>query len=276
MQYVETNGVRIPAMGFGTFELKEDDAYRMVKHALAVGYRHIDTAQMYENEQAVGAALRDSDVPREDIFLTTKILPANLADGDLQASFAQSLKDLDTDYVDLLLQHWPSRDVPLKDSLGALNQVHRQGAARNIGISNFTSSLIEQAVAISDAPLVINQVEYHPYLDQQPVKRCLDSHGMALTAYCPLAQGAIFKDETLTAIAAAHDKNVGQIVLSWLAQQGVVAIPRTRNETHAESNLAALDIELSQHEMTQIHGLARADGRIINPASVAPEWDKPA
>lgn len=273
MQYVETHGARIPALGFGTFQLKADDAYRMVRHALAVGYRHIDTAQMYHNEEAVGAALRDSDVARNEVFLTTKILPDNLADGDLQASAIDSLNKLGVEYVDLFLQHWPSPDVPLAESLGALNDVHRRGLARQIGVSNFTTELVDSAVALSEAPLVANQVEYHPFLNQQAVKQRLESQGMAMTAYCPLAQGAVFNDEQLAAIARDHGRDAGQVALRWLIQQGVIAIPRSRSEAHAENNLAVFDFELSRDEMRRIHALAHDDGRIVSPSTLAPQWD---
>lgn len=276
MQYVNINGVRIPALGFGTFQLQPDDAYRMVRHALAAGYRHIDTAQMYGNEEAVGAALRDAGLARDKFFLTTKILPDNVADGDLQASATESLRRLGVDEVDLLLQHWPSPDIALAESLGALNDVHGRGLARHIGVSNFTTTLVDQAVALSETPLVVNQVEYHPFLDQQPVKRRLDSHGMALTAYCPLAQGAVFNDDTLAAIARTHGCNAGQVALRWLLQQGVIAIPRSRSEAHADANLAVFDFELGAEEMQQIHALAHANGRIVSPSNLAPVWDTAA
>lgn len=277
MQYVEMNGTRVPALGFGTFQLRPEDAYRMVRHALAIGYRHIDTAQMYGNEEAVGAALRDSGVDRGEIFLTTKVLPDNVADGDLQASTVASLNRLGTDYVDLLLQHWPSREVPVAESVGALNDVRRRGLTRAIGVSNFTTGLIAEAVAASDAPLATDQVEYHPYLDQAPVKHSLANYGMALTAYCPLAQGAVFDDDTLAAIGRAHGKSAGQVALRWLLQQeDVVAIPRSRSEAHAESNLDVFDFELTADDMRRIHGLAHAGGRIVSPPGLAPDWDTAA
>lgn len=277
MQYVDMNGARVPALGFGTFQLEPEDTYRMVRHALAAGYRHIDTAQMYGNEDAVGAALRDAGVARGDIFLTTKVLPDNVADGDLQSSVVESLNRLETDYVDLLLQHWPSPQVPVAESVGALNDAQRRGMTRLVGVSNFTTTQIDEAVAASDAPLATDQVEYHPYLDQQPVKRSLASHGMALTAYCPLAQGAVFNDDILTDIGQRHGRNAGQVTLRWLLQQeGVVTIPRTRSETHADNNLAVFDFELTDDEMGRIHGLAHAGGRIVSPSELAPDWDTAA
>ena len=228
MQHVNANGAKIPAIGFGTFELEPADAESMVAHALEVGYRHIDTAQMYKNEEAVGRGLKQSGLDREDIFLTTKVWTDQFAEGDLQASVRESLNKLDTDYVDLLLLHWPNPDISLKETLGALNEVREQGLARNIGISNFTTTLIEEAVGQSTAPLATNQVEFHPYISQQPVLDKLAEHGMALTAYCPLAQGRVFSEPTLERIGKAHGKNGGQVALRWLLQHDdVVAIPRS-------------------------------------------------
>lgn len=276
MQYVNANGAQIPALGFGTFRLPSDDARAMVDAALKTGYRHIDTAQAYDNEDAVGEAIANSDVAREDIFLTTKIWTDHFHDGDLQASLKASLKRLGTDYVDLLLLHWPNPDVPMDETIGALNDTVDQGMARMIGISNFTTAHIEQAVAASKHPLVTNQVEYHPFLSQTPVRDTLGKHDMALTAYCPLAQGKVFSNETLTEIGARHGKNDGQVALRWLLQQGdTIAIPRSSKAAHVASNFEVFDFELSDMEMKQISDLHSPDGRLVNP-SFAPEWDSAA
>ena len=276
MQHVNANGAKIPAIGFGTFELEPADAESMVAHALDVGYRHIDTAQMYKNEEAVGRGLKKSGLDREDIFLTTKVWTDQFADGDLQASVRESLKKLDTDYVDLLLLHWPNPDISLKETLGALNEVREQGLARNIGISNFTTTLIEEAVGQSTAPLATNQVEFHPYISQQPVLDKLAEHGMALTAYCPLAQGRVFSEPTLERIGKAHGKNGGQVALRWLVQHGdVVVIPRSSKKEHVTNNFDIFDFELTAAEMDEIAALHSEDGRIINP-SFAPAWDNAA
>ena len=276
MQHVNANGTELPALGFGTFELEPADAEAMVEHALDVGYRHIDTAQMYKNEEAVGRGIHNSGLAREDIFLTTKIWTDNYRDGDLQKSVEKSLERLGTDYVDLLLLHWPNPAISLKETLGALNEVQERGLARNIGISNFTRELVEQAVEISGKPLVTNQVEYHPYLDQQPVLDKLAEHGMALTAYCPLARGEVFKDPTLERIGKAHGKNAGQVALRWLIQQdNVVAVPRSSNPDHVASNFEIFDFDLSEEEMREIAALHSQDGRMIDP-SFAPAWDTAA
>lgn len=276
MQHVNANGAQIPALGFGTFELEPKDAQAMVAHALEVGYRHIDTAQMYKNEEAVGRGIAQSGVAREDIFLTTKVWTDRFRDGDLQDSVRDSLKKLDTDYLDLLLLHWPNPEISLKETLGALNEVREQGLVRNIGISNFTTHLIDEAVSQTGAPLVTNQVEYHPFISQKPVLDKLAEHDIALTAYCPLAQGRVFSEPTLERIGKAHGKNGGQVTLRWLVQHGnVIAIPRSTKPEHVASNFEIFDFELTEEEMREITALHAADGRIINP-SFAPDWDNAA
>lgn len=274
MRTVNAQGASIPALGFGTFELSPEDARRMVAHALRTGYRHIDTAQIYRNETAVGEAIAASGVARDELFLTTKVWVDRFADGDLQRSLEESLKRLHTDYVDLLLLHWPNPDVPLQETVQALNETRTMGLARHIGISNFTVELTERAVAVSEAPLVTNQIEYHPFLDQRPVTDALARHHMALTAYCPLARGKVFSDPTLDRIGRAHGKNAGQVALRWLLQQdNVVALPRTANEAHAEANLDVFDFELTEHQMQEIWSLHSPQGRLISPEGLAPEWD---
>jgi len=276
MEHVNANGTNIPAIGFGTFELQPADAEAMTTHALNIGYRHIDTAEAYNNEEAVGAGIRQSTVSRQDIFLTTKVWIDNFAEGDLQQAVKNSLTRLGTDYVDLLLLHWPNPDVALAETMAALNDTLERGLTRNIGISNFTTTLIDQAVADSVAPLAVNQVEYHPYLSQKPVKDVLDRQHMALTAYCPLAQGRVFSDTALQRIGENHGKNAGQVALRWLLQQGgVIVIPRSTQAEHVESNFDVFDFTLSDDEMNAITDLQRADGRIVSP-SFAPAWDNAA
>lgn len=273
MHNVTANGATIPAIGFGTFELEPKDAETMVGHALKIGYRHIDTAQMYKNEEAVGRGIKNASVAREDIFLTTKVWTDRFADGDLQKSVAESLVRLDTDYLDLLLLHWPNPDVPLKETLSALNEVQDKGLVRNIGISNFTAPLIREAAEFSAKPLATNQVEYHPYLDQKPVLDALSEHGISLTAYCPLGRGEVFKDPTLKRIGKTYGKNAGQVALRWLIQQDkVIALPRSANPDHVATNFDVFDFELSAEEMSEIHNLHTGDGRMISP-SFAPAWD---
>jgi diketogulonate reductase-like aldo/keto reductase len=274
MLYVETHGARIPALGFGTFRLDGRTAERMVRYALEIGYRHIDTAQMYGNEAEVGAAIAASGVARDEIWLTTKIWPDSFREGDLPRAAGQSVRRLRTE-PDLLLLHWPNPEVPLRETIGALNDAKRQGLTRHIGISNCPSALIRESVALSAEPLIVNQVEYQPYLSQRAVLEEVRRNGMALTAYSPVAQGKVFSDPTLARIGERHGKNPGQVALRWLIQQdGVGAIPRSSREAHAMANLEIFDFALSTAEMAEIFALARPDGRLVDPAGFAPNWDR--
>jgi diketogulonate reductase-like aldo/keto reductase len=273
MIHIEAHGARIPALGFGTFQLEGATAQRMVGHALAIGYRHIDTAQMYGNEAQVGAAIASSGVLRDEIWLTTKIWPDNFRDGALQRAAEAGVRRLGT-VPDLLLLHWPNPSVPLAETVRALNDAKRRGLARHIGISNFTVALIREARALSEEPLIADQVEYQPYLNQDAVRAELRANGMALIGYSPLAHGRVFDEPVLGRIGARYGKNPGQVTLRWLIQQdGVAAIPRSSREAHAEANLAIFDFALSAAEMTEISALAHARGRQVNPGGMAPRWD---
>ena len=273
MIYVETQGARIPALGLGTWRLDGSVARRMVGFALANGYRHVDTAQMYGNEAEVGAAIATSQVPRDEIWLTTKIWPDNFRAGALQRAAETSVRRLRTE-PDLLLLHWPNPSVPLAETIGALHEARRRGLARHIGISNFTVALIREALALSEEPLIVDQVEYQPYLNQDAVLQEVRANGMALIAYSPLAKGRVFADPTLRRIGERHGKNPGQVALRWLVQQrAVAAIPRSSRETHAKANFAIFDFALSEAEMAEIAALARPGGRQIDPAGMAPRWD---
>ncbi|WP_336080535.1 aldo/keto reductase [Thalassospira sp. CH_XMU1448-2] len=271
---VTANGARIPALGFGTFRIAEDDVKRIVPQALKTGFRHIDTAQIYENEAAVGEAIEMSGIPRKDIFLTTKVWVSNYRHDDFIASVDESLGKLRTDYVDLLLLHWPNNDVPLAEQIGALNAVHKAGKVRHIGVSNFSTALMAETVSLSDAPIVTNQVEYHPFLDQSVVMDAANRFGMSLTSYFAMADGKVFENDTLKELAADHGKSVAQIVLRWLIQQNsVVALSKTVNEHRLKENFDIFDFELSSAQMTVIHDLADANGRIVSPDGLAPQWD---
>jgi 2,5-diketo-D-gluconate reductase B len=271
MLHVTPHDVRIPALGLGTFGLNGRVAERMVGHALDVGYRHIDTAQMYGNEAEVGAAIRGSAVPRGEIWLTTKVWPDHFRAAALLRAAEESVRRLGTE-PDLLLLHWPNPRVPLAETVGALNEAKSRGFARHIGVSNFPTTLIREAVGHSSGPLLVDQVEYHPYLDQSAVLGELERHDMALIAYSPVGRGKVFRDPTLQRIGEAHGKSAGQVTLRWLLQQGVAAIPRSSREANVEANLAVFDFALSADEMAAIFGLARPGGRMVEPA-VAPDWD---
>ncbi len=276
MTFVSANDASIPALGFGTFRVPGPDAERMVSHVLANGYRHIDTAQIYGNEAEVGEGIRRSGIARSDIFLTTKVWVANYKHEAFIASVDESLGKLKTDYVDLLLLHWPNEAVPLAEQIGALNEVARAGKVRHIGVSNFNTVLMQQSVALSSLPIVTNQVEYHPYIGQTPVLRAANQLDMSVTAYYAMADGKVFDDAVLKAIAATHGKSIAQIVLRWIVQQGVIALSKTVSEHRARENAAIFDFELSPDEMAAIHALAKADGRIVSPEGLAPVWDKMA
>ena len=271
-QAIEANGTRIPLLGLGTWELRGRTCARLVEQALRLGYRHIDTAQMYGNEREVGDGIRASGVRRDEIFVTTKVWPSRFSPPELERSAEESVAHLRLDAVDLLLLHWPSTQVPLSETLGALCKVKRRGLARHIGISNFTVAMIEEAVLLSTEPLVCDQVEMHPFLDQTKVVAACRKHGLAVVAYSPIARGRAAKDPVLAEIGKAHGKSATQVSLRWLVQQNVVVIPRTEKVERLSSNAAIFDFTLSVQEMARIAALAHPGGRVVNIAS-APDWD---
>lgn len=274
MKTITAHGAAIPALGFGTFRMEAPDVLRMVPAALKLGFRHVDTAQIYRNEAAVGEAIAGSGVARGDIFLTTKVWIDNFAPDRFAASVDESLAKLKTDHVDLLLLHGPNGSVPLADQIGALNAVREAGRTRHIGVSNYNIALLTQARALSAAPLVTNQVEDHPYLDQGRLLAAMRDAGMALTAYYAMADGKVFADPLLAEIAARHHRSIAQIVLRWLVQQeGVVALSKTVSEDRARNNAAIFDFALDEAEMAAIHGLAEPGGRVLKPEGLSPVWD---
>ncbi|CAH1659578.1 methylglyoxal reductase DkgB [Hyphomicrobiales bacterium] len=274
MQTINANGARIPALGFGTFRMPGPDTLRMVPHVLRLGYRHIDTAQIYGNEAEVGEGIAASGVARGDIFLTTKVWVENYPHDAFIASVDESLKRLRTDYVDLLLLHWPSAAVPLAEQIGALNGVRRTGKVRHIGISNFNTALQAEAIRLSDAPLATNQIELHPYLAPSKVMAAARVAGLSVTGYYGMADGKVFSDPVLTEIARETGKSIAQVVLRWLIQKdGVVALSKTVGEERAAQNLAIFDFDLSPETVATIDGLARPDGRLVSPVGLAPAWD---
>jgi diketogulonate reductase-like aldo/keto reductase len=272
MIYIEANGAKIPAIGLGTWELRGRTCARLVEQALRLGYRHIDTAQVYENEREVGEGVRGSGVKRADVFVTTKVWTTHFAPNDLERSVKESLARLRLTEIDLLLLHWPNPHVPLSETLGALAHARQLGLTRHIGVSNFTVALIEDAVAACAEPLVCDQVEYHPYLDQTKVKAACAAHDMALVAYSPVAKGRIKNDRALALIGKRHHKTAAQICLRWLVQQNVVAIPRTSKLERLSENIDVFDFELSDEEMNQISAMGSASGRLTD-YGFAPKWD---
>ena len=225
MQYVEAQGARIPIVGFGSMRLKEEAGTRAIEAAIRNGYRHIDTAAFYGNEREVGEAIRASGVKREEIFLTTKVRQDNLEADKFARSVENSLKLLDLPQVDLLLIHWPNAQVPMAESIGALNKAKREGLAKHIGVANYTVALLDAAMKATTEPLVTNQIEVHPFLDQTKVIGATRRHGMSITAYCPLARGKVPGEPALERIGKSHGKTASQVALRWLVQQGIIIIP---------------------------------------------------
>jgi 2,5-diketo-D-gluconate reductase B len=274
MHDVLANGAKIPAIGFGTYGMARAEMLRMIPAALMGGFRHIDTAQIYRNEAEVGECAVSSGVPRSELFITTKVWVANYPASRFAASVDESLRNLQTDYIDLLLLHWPHNGVPLAEQIGLLNETVKAGKVRHIGVSNFNRQMLDQAIGPSAAPLVTNQFEYHPYLDQSLLAGATREAGLAVTAYCAMAVGRVFGDPTLAQIAASHGRSIPQVVLRWLIQQGnVVALSRTTNSDRIAENLAIFDFELGEDEMTAIQTLAMPNSRIVDPPGLAPAWD---
>jgi 2,5-diketo-D-gluconate reductase B len=272
MDVIETHGARIPILGFGTMTLKEDLCVQLVEAALKLGYRHLDTAQMYGNEREVGSSMRGSGLKREDIFLTTKVWFTRLAPGDFERSVDESLQRLALPWVDLLMIHWPNAQVPLADSIASLCKVKKAGLAKHIGVANFNVAMIEEAVHRTSEPIAVLQIETHPYLDQSKVIAAAHRHGMAVVGYCPLARGKVPADPTLQKIGHAHGKTPAQVALRFLEQQRVVPIPRTSKRERLAENLGSLDFTLSEADLAEIATLARPDSRIVSPPQ-APKWD---
>ncbi|MCG6206118.1 aldo/keto reductase [Rhodopseudomonas sp. HC1] len=272
MQFVEAHGAKIPMIGLGTWELSGHSCARIVEQALRLGYRHIDTAQVYKNERDVGEGIRNAHVRRSEVFVVTKVWTTHFAPNDLMRSTKESLFKLRLSEVDLLLLHWPNAQVPLQETLGGLAQAQELGMTRHIGVSNFTVALLNQAVALSPAPLVCNQVEYHPFLDQAHVRAACAELGVAMVAYSPIAKGQAKQNEVLTRIGAAHGKTAAQVCLRWLVQQNVPAIPRTSRIERLSQNIDVFDFELSDAEMQQISTLHHPEGRLVHTAT-EPEWD---
>jgi 2,5-diketo-D-gluconate reductase B len=272
MNVIDAHGARIPVLGFGTMTLKEDLCVQLVDAALKLGYRHLDTAQMYGNEREVGSGMRGSGIKREDIFLTTKVWFTQLAAGDFERSVDESLGRLALPWVDLLMIHWPNAQVPLAESITALCKVKKAGLAKHIGVANFNVAMIDEAVKLASEPIAVLQIETHPYLDQTKVLAAARRHGMAVVGYCPLARGKVPADPVLQGIARAHGKTPSQVALCFLEQQAIIPIPRTSKRERLAENLASLDFKLSDAEMADIGKLKRPDSRIVSPPQ-APKWD---
>jgi diketogulonate reductase-like aldo/keto reductase len=257
--------------------LRGDEARRAVAEALEIGYRHIDTAAMYENEIDVGAGMRHSSVPREKVFLTTKVWTENIGHEALLLSAEASLSRLACDYIDLLLIHWPNRSIPLAQSIDALCEAKRRGLTKHIGVANFPTALLAEAVRLCaerGEKLITNQCEYHPRLDQSKLVAACAQYGLVFVSYCPLGQGNMVHDPIIARIAQKHQRSPAQIILRWHIQQAhVCAIPKSGTPAHIKSNFEIFDFALPAEDMNDISSLRTAGARLVNPA-FAPEWDR--
>jgi 2,5-diketo-D-gluconate reductase B len=268
---IEVQGTSVPLLGFGTWQIEGSDATEAVRDALEIGYRQIDTARAYGNEAEVGAGIASSGVDRADIFLTTKIFPGDFAPEALRAAAEDSLRSLKTDYVDLLLLHWPDDSVPLEQTLAAMVALRDAGKIRQLGVSNFPTALLEEA--LQHAPVFCDQVEYHPFLGQGPVLELARANDVLVTAYSPLAHGRVAEDATLAEIGELHGKSAGQVALRWLLEQpGVSPIPKASSHERRVENFEVFDFELTDAERNRIAGLHK-DDRQIDPDD-GPDWDE--
>ena len=266
----------IPVLGLGTWQSTGQDCVEVVSRALQMGYEHIDTAQAYSNESEVGQGIKQSSVARDSFFLTTKIFPDDMKfePEKLMAAAKRSLENLDTDYVDLLLLHWPDDRVPLSETVAALCELQKQGLTRHIGVSNFNIAHLVEAQKYADVPIVVNQVEFHPFIKQNTLQAFMNNHHILLEAYSPLARGDVFDNDIIKQIADTHNITPAQVSLAWiLSDKNRVAIPKTSNPDHLQGNLDAIKVQLSADELEQIYTLARSDGRKIKHPDYSPEWD---
>lgn len=265
-------GTEVPKLGYGTWQVTGDAARESVADALHLGYRHIDTARMYRNEAEVGEGLRGSGVPRDDVWLTSKVWPDAARANDLRRSAEQQLEALGVDRLDLLLLHWPAPGVPLAETLAAMAGLREEGLIGELGVSNFPSGMLREAAAL--APVFANQVEYHAYLPQDAVLAACHETGTMLTAYSPFAHGRLLDDPVLAEVAAAHDATPGQVALAWLLEQELVsAIPKASSSARRAENLGALELELSADEHDRIGALRSRRMRTADPGGLAPAWD---
>ena len=259
------SGKEMPLLGLGTWPMTGGECVSAVAAALRLGYRHIDTAVGYHNHKDVGRGLRDSGVERADVFVTTKIMDDRLRHDDVLRDCDQSLRDLGIDHIDLLLIHWPNREIPLGETLRTFRRLLDDGRIRHAGVSNFTVRRLGEAIAAGEVPIAVNQVEYHPYLNQQELLDCCTANDVVLTAYSPLARGQITDDEVLVAISRRYGKSPLQVALRWMLQKSIVVIPKASSEAHLRANMDIFGWELSAEEMTRIDAIPKRVRLIESP-----------
>ena len=259
MNYLNMGEREVPVVGLGTWDLRGSECVRSVRTALELGYRLIDTAEIYANEKEVGEAVQESGIDREDIILTTKVWTNNLRYDDCLGSLHESLKKLRMDYVDLYLIHWPTDSVPLEETMKAMDRLLEEGMTRAIGVSNFNASLLDQARLMSAFNVVCDQVKYHPFISQAELLEYCQGNGVVLTAYSPLARGRVRGNPVLEEIGKRYGKNASQVALRWLIQQPwVQVIPKAAGRKHQQENIDIFDFELTHDEMAEIFTLNEA------------------
>ncbi|MHB9288244.1 aldo/keto reductase [Halobacteriales archaeon Cl-PHB] len=262
----------MPRLGIGTWENEDpEQCAESVRTALEMGYRHVDTAQAYRNEDAVGEGLAAADVPREDVFLATKVWTSKLSHDDVIESTADSLDRLGVEYVDLLYVHWPANEYDPEDTLSAFDQLYDEGKIRHVGVSNFEPHHVDRAREVLDAPVFANQVEMHPFLQQRELREYADETDLNLVAYSPLARGEVMDDDVLNDIADSHDASPAQVSLAWLREVGVTAIPKATSEAHIRDNWESLTISLDDEDLDRIADLARGE-RQVDPDFAPEAW----
>ncbi len=264
----------MPLLGYGTFPLRGDEARDCVAMALELGYRHLDTAQMYGNEAEVGRAIRDSGLARDQIFLTTKVHPDHYGADAFAPSVARSLDALGVDRVDLLLLHWPHPSLDMAEVVARLLHTLDAGQATSIGVSNFGPDDLSRAQRIAEGEIACDQIELHPFVDQDATLRTAADLGIRITAYCPVARGRVSGDPTLEAIGEAHGVSAATVALAWLRQKAIAAIPMSRDRGHARANLESQALRLDDREIERIDRLGRAAGKMIEPAGLTPVWGR--
>jgi len=258
------SGLSIPSIGLGTWELRGRKCRRVVQKALEIGYRHIDAAAMYENESEVGSGIADSSVDRKEIFLTTKINTIEVNNEGIVDAFHKSLSDLKTDYVDLLLIHWPAFSTNLGDMLEIMYGIKESQKARAIGVSNFNTTLLNECTRLGFEDIYCNQVEYHPFLSQEILLKKMNEMDVIPVAYCPICRGDVAKDSAIIELSEKYNKTPAQVTLRWVIQQQSVAIPKSAKKRRLKENIDIYDFEIDDQDMDRIHSLARGQRLVPN------------
>jgi 2,5-diketo-D-gluconate reductase B len=249
------SGAEMPIVGLGTWTLRGSTCIDAVANALELGYRHIDTALAYDNHKAVAAGIRRAGVPREDIFIVSKVPRENLRYEEVLAAAEQSLEELDTDYLDLFLIHWPNPDVPMRETFTALAELRGKGLLREIGVSNFTIAHLEEALEVTTVPIANNQVLYHPQRNQEQLREFCEERDIVVTSYSSLGRGEFTDERTLKRLAEARGRTPAQLILKWLIDKGVVVIPRSTSREHLAENLALFDWDLDDEVRQTLDGM---------------------